>query len=143
MEYLTIILISVIITLIFISVILYITIQDKNQVINVSDVQLDLKKQTISDLEVNVKDLLHELKKTNIELHEAHRIINSNNFLYSEYEIFNLKTQMTKFVYENQKEELLNKFMKDYVSKFIIWKESPDKKDMIGELLVYVKKGKV
>ncbi len=42
--------------------------------------------------------------------------------------------------YENEKNLLLNKFMKDCISDFIIWNESPDKQNMIGELLVYVKK---
>ena len=35
---------------------------------------------------------------------------------------------------------LLNKFMKDCISEFVIWNESPDKQNMIGELFVYVKK---
>ena len=30
--------------------------------------------------------------------------------------------------------------MKNYISKHIIWNESPDKQNMIGELFVYVKK---
>ena len=30
--------------------------------------------------------------------------------------------------------------MKNYTSNFIIWNESPDKQNMIGELFIYVKK---
>ena len=47
---------------------------------------------------------------------------------------------MSKFSYENQKQEILSKSLRDYFSKFIIWNESPDKQNMIGELFVYVKK---
>ena len=96
--------------------------------------------QKIEDLEINVKELLSELKKTNIELHDAHRIINSNEYIYDSYDATNLKIEMSKFSYENQKQEILSKSLRDYFSKFIIWNESPDKQNMIGELFVYVKK---
>ena len=96
--------------------------------------------QKIEELEINVKELLSELKKTDIELHDAHRIINSNEYVSIAYERVVLKTVMSKFSYENEKNLLLNKFMKDCISDFIIWNESPDKQNMIGELFIYVKK---
>ena len=98
------------------------------------------KELKIEDLEINVKELLSELKKTNTELYDAHRIINSNEYVSLAYERVVLKTVMSKFSYENEKNLLLNKFMKDCISDFIIWNESPDKQNMIGELFVYVKK---
>ena len=98
------------------------------------------KELKIEDLELNITELYSELKKTNIELHDAHRIINSNDYVSLAYERVVLKTVMSKFSYENEKNLLLNKFMKDCISDFIIWNESPDKNNMIGELFVYVKK---
>lgn len=98
------------------------------------------KELKIEDLELNITELYSELKKTNIELHDAHRIINSNEYVSLAYESVVLKTVMSKFSYENEKNLLLNKFMKDCISDFIIWNESPDKQNMIGELFVYVKK---
>ena len=98
------------------------------------------KELKIEDLELNITELYSELKKTNIELHDAHRIINSNDYVSLAYERVVLKTVMSKFSYENEKNLLLNKFMKDCISDFIIWNESPDKQNMIGELFVYVKK---
>ena len=98
------------------------------------------KELKIEDLEINVKELLSELKKTDIELHDAHRIINSNEYVHDSYDATNLKIEMSKFSYENQKQEILSKALRDYFSKFIIWNESPDKQNMIGELFVYVKK---
>ena len=98
------------------------------------------KELKIEDLEINVKELLSELKKANIELHDAHRLINSNEYVISQFERINLKLEISKFNYENQKQERLNDFMKNHISKFIIWNESPDKNNMIGELFVYVKK---
>ena len=98
------------------------------------------KELKIEDLELNITELYSELKKTNIELHDAHRIINSNEYVSLAYERVVLKTVMSKFSYENEKNLLLNKFMKDCISDFIIWNESPDKQNMIGELFVYVKK---
>ena len=98
------------------------------------------KELKIEDLELNITELYSELKKTNIELYDTHRIINSNEYVYLAYECIVLKTTVSKFSYENEKNLLLNKFMKDCISDFIIWNESPDKQNMIGELLVYVKK---
>ena len=98
------------------------------------------KELKIEDLELNITELYSELKKTNIELHDAHRIINSNDYVSLAYERVVLKTVMSKFSYENEKNLLLNKFMKDCISDFIIWNESPDKQNMIGELFIYVKK---
>lgn len=98
------------------------------------------KESNIKDLELNITELYSELKKTNIELQESNRIINSNEFIYNSYDTTNLKIEMSKFSYENQKQEILSKLLKDYFSKFIIWNESPDKQNMIGELFVYVKK---
>ena len=120
--------------------VLYIKLQDNNQWIDCYKRKEEEYNQKIEDLEINVKELLSELKKIDIELHDAHRIINSNEYIDDVYKIDNLKVEMSKFVYENQKEELLNKIMKDYISKCIVWNESPDKKNMIGELFVYVKK---
>lgn len=96
------------------------------------------KELKIEDLELNITELYSELKKTNIELHDAHRIINSNEYVSLAYESVVLKTVMSKFSYENEKNLLLNKFMKDCISDFIIWNESPDKNNMIGELFIYL-----
>ena len=118
----------------------YIKLQNNNQAINYYKIKEKEYIQKIEDLEINVKELLSELKKIDIELHDAHRIINSNEYVSLAYERVILKTVMSKFSYENEKNLLLNKFMKDCISDFIIWNESPDKQNMIGELFVYVKK---
>ena len=120
--------------------VLYIKIQNNNQGIDYYKRKEKEYNQKIEDLETNIKELLSELKKTDIELHDAHRIINSNEYVSLAYESVVLKTVMSKFSYENEKNLLLNKFMKDCISDFIIWNESPDKNNMIGELFVYVKK---
>ena len=67
-------------------------------------------------------------------------LINSNEYIHDSYDATNLKIEMSKFSYENQKQEILSKSLRDYFSKFIIWNESPDKQNMIGELFVYIKK---
>ena len=118
----------------------YIKFQNNNQAIDYYKRKEKEYDQKIEDLEINVKELLSELKKIDIELHDAHRIINSNEYVSLAYERVILKTVMSKFSYENEKNLLLNKFMKDCISDFIIWNESPDKNNMIGELFVYVKK---
>ena len=118
----------------------YIKLQNNNQAINYYKRKEEEYIQKIEDLEINVKELLSELKKIDIELHDAHRIINSNEYVSLAYERVILKTVMSKFSYENEKNLLLNKFMKDCISDFIIWNESPDKQNMIGDLFVYVKK---
>ena len=120
--------------------VLYIKLQNNNQWIDYYKRKEKEYDQKIEDLEINIKELLSELKKTDIELHDAHRIINSNEYVSLAYERVVLKTIMSKFSYENEKNLLLNKFMKDCISDFIIWNESPDKQNMIGELFVYVKK---
>ena len=119
---------------------LYIKVQNNNQAIDYYKRKEKEYDQKVEDLEINVKELLSELKKTNIELHDAHRIINSNEYIHDSYEATNLKIEMSKFSYENQKQEILSKALRDYFSKLIIWNESPDKQNMIGELFVYVKK---
>ena len=119
---------------------LYIKLQNNNQWIDYYKRKEKEYDQKIEDLEINIKELLSELKKTDIELHDAHRIINSNEYIHDSYDATNLKIEMSKFSYENQKQEILSKSLRDYFSKFIIWNESPDKKNMIGELFVYVKK---
>ena len=118
----------------------YIKLQNNNQAIDYYKRKEKEYIQKIEDLEINVKELLSELKKIDIELHDAHRIINSNEYVSLAYERVVLKTVMSKFSYENEKNLLLNKFMKDCISDFIIWNESPDKQNMIGELFIYVKK---
>ena len=120
--------------------VLYIKLQNNNQWIDYYKRKEKEYNQKVEDLEINIKELLSELKKTNIELHDAHRIINSNEYIHDSYDATNLKIEMSKFSYENQKQEILSKSLRDYFSKFIIWNESPDKQNMIGELLVYVKK---
>ena len=120
--------------------VLYIKLQNNNQWIDYYKRKEKEDNQKIEDLEINIKELLSELKKTDIELHDAHRIINSNEYISLAYERVVLTTVMSKFSYENEKNLLLNKFMKDCISDFIIWNESPDKQNMIGELFVYVKK---
>ena len=120
--------------------VIYIKLQNNNQWIDYYKRKEKEHNQKIEDLEINIKELLSELKKTDIELHDAHRIINSNEYIHDSYDATNLKIEMSKFSYENQKQELLSKSLKDYFSKFIIWNESPDKQNMIGELFVYVKK---
>ena len=119
---------------------LYIKLQNNNQWIDYYERKEKEHNQKIEDLEINIKELLSELKKTDIELHDAHRIINSNEYIHDSYDATNLKIEMSKFSYENQKQEILSKSLRDYFSKFIIWNESPDKQNMIGELFVYVKK---
>ena len=120
--------------------VLYIKLQNNNQWIDYYKKKEKEHNQKIEDLEINIKELLSELKKTDIELHDVHRIINSNEYVSLAYERVVLKTIMSKFSYENEKNLLLNKFMKDCIHDFIIWNESPDKQNMIGELFVYVKK---
>ena len=120
--------------------VIYIKLQNNNQWIDYYKRKEKEYNQKIEDLEINIKELLSELKKTNIELHDAHRIINSNEYIHDSYDATNLKIEMSKFSYENQKQEILSKSLRDYFSKFIIWNESPDKQNMIGELFVYVKK---
>ena len=120
--------------------VLYIKLQNNNQWIDYYKRKEKEYNQKIEDLEINIKELLSELKKTDIELHDAHRIINSNEYIHDSYDATNLKIEMSKFSYENQKQEILSKSLRDYFSKFIIWNESPDKQNMIGELFVYVKK---
>ena len=120
--------------------VIYIKLQNNNQWIDYYKRKEKEHNQRIEDLEINIKELLSELRKTDIELHDAHRIINSNEYVSLAYERVILKTVMSKFSYENEKNLLLNKFMKDCISDFIIWNESPDKQNMIGELFVYVKK---
>ena len=120
--------------------VLYIKLQNNNQWIDYYKRKEKEYNQKVEDLEINIKELLSELKKTNIELHDAHRIINSNEYIHDSYDATNLKIEMSKFSYENQKQEILSKSLRDYFSKFIIWNESPDKQNMIGELFVYVKK---
>ena len=120
--------------------VIYIKLQNNNQWIDYYKRKEKEYNQKVEDLEINIKELLSELKKTNIELHDAHRIINSNEYVYLAYECIVLKTTVSKFSYENEKNLLLNKFMKDCISDFVIWNESPDKQNMIGELFVYVKK---
>ena len=118
----------------------YIKLQNNNQWIDYYTKKEKEYIQKIEDLEINVKELLSELKKIDIELHDAHRVINSNEYVSLAYERVVLKTIISKFSYENEKNLLLNKFMKDCISDFIIWNESPDRQNMIGELFVYVKK---
>ena len=118
----------------------YIKLQNNNQAIDYYKRKEKEHNQKIEDLEINIKELLSELKKTDIELHDAHRIINSNEYIHDSYDATNLKIEMSKFSYENQKQEILSKSLRDYFSKFIIWNESPDKQNMIGELFIYVKK---
>lgn len=120
--------------------VIYIKLQNNNQWIDYYKEKEKEHNQKIEDLEINIKELLSELKKTDIELHDAHRIINSNEYIHDLYDATNLKIEMSKFSYENQKQEILSKSLRDYFSKFIIWNESPDKQNMIGELFVYVKK---
>ena len=120
--------------------VIYIKLQNNNQWNDYYKRKEKEHNQKIEDLEINVKELLSELKKTNIELHDAHRIINSNEYIHDSYDATNLKIEMSKFSYENQKQEILSKSLRDYFSKLIIWNESPDKQNMIGELFVYVKK---
>ena len=119
---------------------LYIKLQDNNQSIDCYKRKEKEYNQKIEDLEINIKELISELKKIDIELHDAHRIINSNEYVSLAYERVVLKTVMSKFSYENEKNLLLNKFMKDCISDFIIWNKSPDNQNMIGEFFVYVKK---
>ena len=134
MENLLIIIISF---FIFIYLILIISFKQKINKYKKENINKDIK---IKDLELNVIELISELRKTNIELEETNRINNSNEFNIIQFEGINLKLEISKFNYENQKEERLNDFMKNYISNFIIWNESPDKQNMIGELFVYVKK---
>lgn len=119
---------------------IYVKFQNNNQQIDYYTKKEKEYIQKIEDLEINVKELLSELKKADIELHDVHRLINSNEYIHDSYEATNLKIEISKFSYENQKQEILSKSLRDYFSKFIVWNESPDKQNMIGNLFVYVKK---
>ena len=61
--------------------VLYIKLQNNNQWIDYYKRKEKEYDQKIEDLEINIKELLSELKKTDIELHDAHRIINSNEYV--------------------------------------------------------------
>ena len=137
---------NILIILIFCFIFLFIILLlGFNQELNKYKKEILKKELKIDDLELNITELYSELKKTNIELQESNRIINSNEFILNEFilnefERINLKLELSKFNYENHKQERLNEFMKNYISNFIIWNESPDKQNMIGDLFVYVKK---
>lgn len=89
--------------------VIYIKLQNNNQWIDYYKRKEKEYNQKVEDLEINIKELLSELKKTNIELHHAHRIITSNEYIHDSYDATNLKIEMSKFSYENQKQEILSK----------------------------------
>ena len=57
----------------------YIRINNYKEVIRISEIEKSLKEEKIKDLEINLREISKELRNVNAELHDAHRIINSNN----------------------------------------------------------------
>ena len=57
----------------------YIRINNYKEVIRISEIENSLKDEKIQDLERNLREISKELRKVIAELHDAHRIINSNN----------------------------------------------------------------
>lgn len=68
-----------VIAILLILIVKYIRINHYKEVIRISEIENSLKEEKIKDLERNLRELYKELKNTNTELHDAHRIINSNN----------------------------------------------------------------
>ena len=68
-----------VVAILLILIVKYIRINNYKEVIRISEIENGLKEEKIQDLERNLRELSKELRNVNTELHDAHRIINSNN----------------------------------------------------------------
>ena len=68
-----------VVAILLILIVKYIRINHYKEVIRISEIENNLKEEKIQDLERNLREISKELRKVNTELHDAHRIINSNN----------------------------------------------------------------
>ena len=68
-----------VVAILLILIVKYIRINNYKEVIRISEIENSLKDEKIQDLERNLREISKELRKVNAELHDAHRIINSNN----------------------------------------------------------------
>ena len=68
-----------VVAILLILIVKYIRINHYKEVIRISEIENNLKDEKIQDLERNLREISKELRKVNTELHDAHRIINSNN----------------------------------------------------------------
>ena len=68
-----------VVAILLILIVKYIRINNYKEVIRISEIENNLKDEKIQDLERNLREISKELRNVNTELHDAHRIINSNN----------------------------------------------------------------
>ena len=68
-----------VVAILLILIVKYIRINNYKEVIRISEIENSLKDEKIQDLERNLREISKELRNVNTELHDAHRIINSNN----------------------------------------------------------------
>ena len=68
-----------VVAILLILIVKYIRINNYKEVIRISEIENRLKDEKIQDLERNLREISKELRKVNTELHDTHRIINSNN----------------------------------------------------------------
>ena len=68
-----------VVAILLILIVKYIRINHYKEVIRISEIEKSLKDEKIKDLERNLREISKELRNVNTELHDAHRIINSNN----------------------------------------------------------------
>ena len=68
-----------VVAILLILIVKYIRINNYKEVIRISEIEKSLKDEKIQDLERNLREISKELINVNTELHDAHRIINSNN----------------------------------------------------------------
>ena len=68
-----------VVAILLILIVKYIRINNYKEIIRISEIEKSLKDEKIQDLERNLREISKELRKVNTELHDAHRIINSNN----------------------------------------------------------------
>ena len=68
-----------VVAILLILIVKYIRINNYKEVIRISEIEKSLKDEKIQDLERNLREISKELRNVNTELHDAHRIINSNN----------------------------------------------------------------
>ena len=68
-----------VVAILLILIVKYIRINNYKEIIRISEIEKSLKEEKIQDLEINLREISKELRNVNTELHDAHRIINSNN----------------------------------------------------------------
>ena len=68
-----------VVAILLILIVKYIRINNYKEIIRISEIEKSLKDEKIQDLERNLREISKELRNVNTELHDAHRIINSNN----------------------------------------------------------------